>query len=42
MYSPVKDKRIQRIIQNKKIKVIYGKRVIDSSKKEYKKSIKII
>lgn len=35
MYSPGKQKKIQRIVFNKKKIIIYGKRTIDSNKKEY-------
>ena len=35
MYSPVKEKKVQRIVHNPKKKVIYGKRMINSNKKEY-------
>ncbi len=35
MYSPVKEKKVQRIVHNQKKKVIYGKRKINSNKKEY-------
>ena len=35
MYSPVKEKNIQRIVHNPKKKVVYGKRKINSNKKEY-------
>jgi len=39
MYSPVKVKKIQRIVHNPKKIVIYGKRTINSNKKEYLKKI---
>jgi hypothetical protein len=35
MYSPIKQKKIQRIVHNPKKIVIYGKRIIYSNKKEY-------
>lgn len=35
MYSPVKEKKIQRIVHNPKKIVIFGKRKINSNKKEY-------
>jgi hypothetical protein len=35
MYSPVKENKVQRIVHNPKKKVVYGKRTIDSNKKEY-------
>ncbi len=38
MFSPTKPKKIvQRIVHTPKKITIYGKRTIDSSKKEYKK-----
>ena len=37
MYSPTKPKKVQRIVHNPKKKVVYGKRIIDPNKKEYKK-----
>jgi hypothetical protein len=35
MYSPIKQNTIQRIVHNPKKIIIYGKRIIDSNKKEY-------
>jgi len=35
MYSPVKQKNIQRIVHTFKKKVVYGKRIINSNKKQY-------
>jgi hypothetical protein len=35
MYSPVKEKKVQRIIVIPKKKVVYGKRIINSDKKTY-------
>ena len=37
MYSPTKQKNIQRIIVKPRNIVIYGKRIIKSNKKEYVK-----
>ena len=43
MYSPVKEKKIQRIVRTPKKIVIFGKRKINSNKKVYiKKNLKRI
>ena len=40
MYSPIKEKKIQRIVITPKKIVIFGKRKINSNKKEFKKNLK--